>query len=91
LCGCKYKKLWKAFFAPGWSKYLPPFPDRAIHHSAVSESYDFNATIEVKGFAHCGCKKLPNLYDESSTPLCFDPADPEDFIDDTFANMTTNY
>ena len=39
----------------------------------------------MKGHIQCGCETLPNLYVERSTLLCFDPADPEDFID------TTNY
>ncbi|KAI2511953.1 hypothetical protein MHU86_2469 [Fragilaria crotonensis] len=97
LCGCKSQKLRKCNLCAG-SDDSPPFPDRVASsdgqtcgdlHQSVSESNDMCATIQVKGYYQCGCQKLPNLYVEPCS-LCFDPAHPDDFIDNTFANQT-NY
>ena len=75
-----------------------PFPDRAVSSDvqtcgdavtlskSVSGPHELCATIKMKGFIRSGCKKLSKLYIQIST-LCFDPANPDNFIDTIFASQ----
>ena len=80
----------------------PPFPDR-IGQRILTGRYAVTrwptriclwvsaivCESSSEWFFQCGCDKLPKLYVESCTN-CFDPADPDNFINTIFASKT-NY